>query len=84
MLAWQALELASRQIRVNTISPGVISTPLTREVLEGNEENVAAAYPLGRVGKPDDVAWAMVYLLSDASSWVTGSNLVVDGGLTLA
>jgi len=79
-----ALELAARGIRVNTVCPGVISTPLTHDVLTGHEDDVAADYPLGRVGTPDDVAWAMVYLLSDASSWVTGTNLVIDGGLTLS
>ena len=51
-----------------------------------NEEQLAEdmkRYPLGRYGKPEEVAWAMIYLLSDASSFVTGSNLVIDGGYTI-
>lgn len=80
-----ALELAPKGIRLNTIRPGMIDTKLirtggiTNEQLEANLKE----YPLKRIGKPVDIANAAVYLLSDASSWVTGTSLVVDGGYTI-
>ncbi len=80
-----ALELAPKGIRLNTIRPGMIDTKLirtggiTEEQLAGNLNE----YPLKRIGKPEDIANAAVYLLSDASSWVTGTSLVVDGGYTI-
>jgi len=80
-----ALELAPRNIRVNAVCPAMVDTgilesgTITKEQLEEDIKN----YPLGRYGKPNDVAWAMIYLLSDASSWITGDNLVIDGGVTL-
>lgn len=82
-----ALELAAQGIRVNTIHPGVVETPLL-EVSNGTfgEEELEALrqkYPLKRFGKPEDIAYCAVYLLSDASSWMTGSNLLIDGGFTL-
>lgn len=82
-----ALELAAQGIRVNTIHPGVVETPLL-EVSNGTfgEEELEALrqkYPLKRFGKPEDIAHCAVYLLSDASSWMTGSNLLIDGGFTL-
>jgi NAD(P)-dependent dehydrogenase (short-subunit alcohol dehydrogenase family) len=80
-----ALELANKNIRVNTICPGMIHTniyskgTLTEEQLNEDKKR----YPLKRYGKPEEVAFAVIYLLSDASSWVTGSNLLIDGGFTL-
>ena len=80
-----ALETANRGIRVNSVNPGLIETNLFNsfsmpfEVLEEKKKE----YPLKRFGKPEEVAYAIVYLLSDASQWVTGSNLVIDGGYTL-
>lgn len=80
-----ALELASKGIRCNSVNPGMVETPLinrgqvTAEQHEKDKEN----YPLGRYGKPEDVALATIYLLSDASSWMTGTALKIDGGLTL-
>ena len=80
-----ALDLAAKNIRVNTVNPGVIETHIfdegtvTREQLEEDKKR----YPLKRFGKPEEVAYAVIYLLSDASQWVTGSNLVIDGGYTL-
>jgi NAD(P)-dependent dehydrogenase (short-subunit alcohol dehydrogenase family) len=80
-----ALELAPKQIRVNAVCPGMVDTSIldagtiSEEQLDAEVKN----YPLGRFAKPEEVAWAMAYLLSDASSWVTGDNLVIDGGLTL-
>lgn len=80
-----ALELAPKGIRVNCISPGVVETPLTKNAVYNRSSDAMAAitrlHPLG-LGKPDDIANAVIYLLSDASRWVTGSNLVVDGGYT--
>jgi len=80
-----ALDLATKGIRVNSVTPGMIETP----VLDGgaiDEEQLTEdrkRYPLKRYGKPEEVAYAVIYLLSDASCWITGSNLVIDGGYTL-
>ena len=80
-----AVELASKNVRVNCISPGVVETPMTDDaVYSRNEEarkKIENLHPLG-LGKPEDVANAAIYLLSDASRWVTGTNLFVDGGYT--
>lgn len=80
-----ALELSSKNIRINAVCPAMVDTGIldsgtvSKEQLDEDIKN----YPLGRYGKPTDIAWAMIYLLSDASSWITGDNLVIDGGLTL-
>ena len=80
-----AIELAPRGIRVNTIHPGMIETPLTKgtalsqDVLDEDAKN----YPLGRYGKPEEVAYAVVYLLSDATAWMTGTQLLLDGGYSV-
>lgn len=80
-----ALELASRQIRVNCISPGVVETPMSQQAVysqdEASRNRITALHPLG-LGKPEDIAYASVYLLSDAARWVTGTNLIIDGGYT--
>lgn len=80
-----ALELASQQIRVNTVVPGMVETNIVSggEIAEEQLEIDRQKYPLKRYGKPEEVAYAVVYLLSGASSWVTGSNLLIDGGYTL-
>ncbi len=80
-----AQELAP-EIRVNAVSPGVIRTAMTEPLLRSPEllEPVLEATPLGRVGEPEDVADVIFFLCSDASRFVTGQNLVVDGGLGLA
>ena len=79
-----ALELASKKIRVNCLLPGMIRTELLNSIDSSSEdlEKDEANYPLG-YGLPEDVGHASVYLLSDASKWVTGTNLLLDGGLTL-
>lgn len=79
-----ALELAAKKIRVNAVCPGMIQTQMIQEgaVSEQLEEGLKE-YPLGRYGEPNDVAHAIIYLLSGASSWVTGTNMVIDGGLTI-
>lgn len=80
-----ALELAAKKIRVNSVHPGMTNTPLihrgtiTDEQLRTDEEQ----YPLKRYGDPIDIAHGIIYLLSDASSWVTGHTLVIDGGVSL-
>ncbi len=80
-----AKEFAPRKVRVNCICPAMVDTPLihrgtvTEEQLKENEK----LYPLGRYGKPEDIAYAAVYLLSDASSWMTGQQIVLDGGISI-
>lgn len=80
-----ALDLAPKGIRVNCVNPGVIETHIFDEGLITPEqlEEDKKRYPLRRFGQPNEVAHAVIYLLSDASSWVTGSNLLIDGGYTL-
>ena len=79
-----ALELAPRGIRVNAVSPGPVATEAFREVLGVADqlERAAATIPLGRLGTPDDIAAAVVFMASPAASWVTGQNLLVAGGRT--
>jgi 3-oxoacyl-[acyl-carrier protein] reductase len=78
-----SLELAPR-IRVNAVAPAVVKTRFATALYEGREPEVAAGYPLGRLGKPEDVAAAVAFLLSDAASWITGQTVVLDGGLTVS
>lgn len=78
-----ALELAPN-IRVNAVAPAVVKTKFASALYEGREEQVASAYPLKRLGEPEDVAGTVAFLLSDDASWITGQLLVVDGGVTLA
>ncbi|MGW6886651.1 SDR family oxidoreductase [Streptomyces chartreusis] len=68
------------KVRVNSVSPGLIRTEMARFVWEPGEREVAAGLPLGRIGEPEDVARAVVWLASDAAEWVTGADLLVDGG----
>ena len=84
-MKYAALELAGKGIRCNAVHPGRIQTPLIENKLL-TAEDVARdvdVYPLKRYGKPEEVAHAIIYLLSDASSWITGTNLVIDGGRSL-
>jgi NAD(P)-dependent dehydrogenase (short-subunit alcohol dehydrogenase family) len=78
-----ALELAPN-IRVNTVAPGPVVTEAFEEVLntKGQLDSIAATVPLGRLGTPDDIASAVLYLVSDAASWVTGQLILVAGGRT--
>jgi 3-oxoacyl-[acyl-carrier protein] reductase len=75
-----AREVASRGITANAIAPGFIETDMTAAMPEKAREAVFAAIPLGRVGRPEDVAGAAVFLVSDAAAYVTGQVLAVDGG----
>lgn len=79
-----ALELAPRGIRVNTVSPGPVATEAFMEVLGVGDklDEVAATIPLGRMGTPDDIAGAVVFLASPAASWITGEHLLIAGGRT--
>jgi NAD(P)-dependent dehydrogenase (short-subunit alcohol dehydrogenase family) len=84
-----ALELAPRRIRVNAVCPGYIDTPMWEEWLRSSDDpeelarQTEALHPLGRRGQPQDVASAVAYLAGSQSAWVTGTCLVVDGGLTV-
>jgi NAD(P)-dependent dehydrogenase (short-subunit alcohol dehydrogenase family) len=82
-----AIDLASKRIRVNSVNPGLIQTDILKlaEELFSDDQinNKLKQYPLKRIGQAKDVAYGVIYLLSDASSWVTGINLVIDGGFIL-
>ena len=80
-----ALEMAANGIRSNSVNPGFVATNILSAgiISEADLEKNMKAYPMGRFGKPEDIAYAIIYLLSDASSWVTGHTLVVDGGVIL-
>lgn len=67
-------------VRVNAVSPGLVRTEMARFVWEGAQERIAEGLPLGRFGEPEDVARAVLWLVSDEAEWVTGTDLLVDGG----
>lgn len=78
-----ALEYAKKSIRVNAICPGVIQTPMIERFTHGENQiqnQLVAGEPVGRVGKPEEIAYAVLWLCSDQSAFVTGNSLVVDGG----
>ena len=84
-----ALIYAADKIRVNSIHPGFIWTPMVKDFIadSGIEQDAGKAatdarHPLGHMGEPDDIAWGAVYLASDEAKFVTGSELVIDGGYT--
>ncbi|MBE1445663.1 SDR family NAD(P)-dependent oxidoreductase [Paenibacillus sp. OAS669] len=80
-----AIELASSGLRVNCIVPGIVETDMSEEIFkktsEDNKKRIVNQHPLG-LGKPEDVAFASAYLLSDEAKWITGTALIVDGGYT--
>jgi 3-oxoacyl-[acyl-carrier protein] reductase len=78
-----AQEVASRGITVNVVAPGFIATPMTDRLPEQQRTRLAEAIPLGRLGQPNDVAAAVVYLASDEAGWVTGATLHINGGMAM-
>ncbi len=89
MTKTDALLYAKKKIRVNSVHPGFIWTPLVEDLgnrsevgVEKFREQLDSLHPIGHVGEPDDIAWGIVYLASDESKFVTGSELVIDGGYT--
>jgi NAD(P)-dependent dehydrogenase (short-subunit alcohol dehydrogenase family) len=77
-----AVELAPK-VRVNAVAPAVVKTRFATALYEGREQEVAATYPLRRLGVPADVAGAVAFLCSPDAAWITGQTIVIDGGLTL-
>ena len=80
-----AKELAHKGIRVNAVCPAMVDTGILSSgtISEEQLREDMKRYPLGRYGRPEDVAWAIIYLLSNSSSWVTGDNLILDGGVSI-
>jgi len=84
-----ALDFADRGVRVNAISPSLVLTELTRSILAQEKDPAATLkrregqHPVGRLGRPEDVAAAAVYLAGADSDWTTGQNLVIDGGMSI-
>ena len=85
VMKYAAREYASRKVRVNSICPGMVDTPLIHRgtITEEQLAEDAKRYPLGRYGHPEDIAHGAVYLLSDAACWLTGHDLVIDGGFSI-
>lgn len=81
-----ALELAAKYIRVNSVMPSMVETPIMNGGDVTNEQFEADKnlYPLKRYGRPKEIAYAVIYLLSDASAWITGTNLLMDGGRSIS
>ena len=78
-----ALELAKYNITINGVEPGNILTEGLTELGKSHIDQMAASIPLGRLGRPEDVAYAMLFLASDEAAWITGTTIVVDGGQIL-
>ncbi|MGH7044103.1 MAG: 3-oxoacyl-[acyl-carrier-protein] reductase [Acetobacteraceae bacterium] len=78
-----AQEVASRGVTVNAVAPGFIATPMTDKLSDTQRERIMGAIPLPRLGQPEDVAAAVVYLASDEAAWVTGATLHVNGGMAM-
>jgi NAD(P)-dependent dehydrogenase (short-subunit alcohol dehydrogenase family) len=78
------MDYAQDGIRCNSVCPGLIDTPMAKPLLNNPDmiAEVLSAYPIRRVGTPDEVAKMVLYLVSDDASWVTGSSFTIDGGLT--
>ncbi len=86
LIKGMALELATKNIRVNSVMPSMVSTPIMNggQLTDEQFEEDKKRYPLKRYGYPEEVAYAVIYLLSDASAWTTGTNLLMDGGRSIA
>lgn len=85
MISYCAIEFAPKKIRVNGICPGMVETPLIHDGIISETQMKAdkERYLMKRYGNPEDVAYAAIYLLSDASSWMTGQSIIIDGGITV-
>ena len=85
MMRFCAKELATKKIRVNSVNPGMVNTKLIQggAISEEQHKLDMEKYPLKRYGEPEDIAYGIVYLLSNASAWVTGHSLIIDGGVTI-
>lgn len=81
-----ALELAPKGIRVNAVLPGMVKTNILQDssISQDDLKNHLNKYPIGRFGKPEDISYLVVYLLSNASTWMTGSLLTIDGGYSIS
>jgi NAD(P)-dependent dehydrogenase (short-subunit alcohol dehydrogenase family) len=78
-----ALDYADKGIRVNAVCPGAIDTPILDNLTPEMRAGIVELHPMGRIGRPEDVAAVVVFLASDESAWVTGSDYLVDGGRLL-
>ena len=80
-----ARELAAKKIRVNSVNPGMVNTKLIKggSISEEQHQLDMQKYPLKRYGEPEEIAYGIIYLLSNASAWVTGHSMIIDGGLTI-
>ena len=78
-----AQEVASRNITVNCVAPGFIETPMTDALSDEQKDNLMGRIPAGRLGLPDDIAAACVYLAADETSYVSGQTLHVNGGMVM-
>jgi 3-oxoacyl-[acyl-carrier protein] reductase len=78
-----AKELSSRGITVNCIAPGYINTDMTANITDENKENLYSQIPLGRIGNPNDIATAALFLASDEAGYITGQTITVDGGMVM-
>lgn len=80
-----AKELAAKKIRVNSVNPGMVNTNLIQggSISEEQHRLDMEKYPLKRYGEPEDIAYGIIFLLSEASSWITGHSLIIDGGYTI-
>jgi len=79
-----ALDYAPRHIRVNCVCPGFVKTPFIAGLLDDPQrsQRLIGMHPLGRLGEPEDIAYAVLFLASEESSWMTGQSLIVDGGFS--
>lgn len=84
-MKYASKEYGPKKIRVNTVCPSMVDTPLIHRgtITEEQLQEDAKKYPLGRYGKPEEIAYGVIYLLSDAASWVTGTSLIIDGGISI-
>ena len=85
-MKFAAKEFAARKVRVNSICPGMVDTPLIHRgtITEEQLADDVKRYPLERYGRPEEIAYAAIYLLSPASAWVTGTSMIIDGGLSIS